>query len=71
MKNDKDLSLYNMFLTMIRNNYNKQDIKGLQTIKDTLDMIPMYMIMNNCIHITQVEYLKDLIDTNISMLYGG
>lgn len=68
MNNDKDLSLHKMFLTMIRNNYNKQDIKGLQTIRETLDMIPMYMIMNNCIHITQIKDLQDLIDTNISML---
>lgn len=59
----KNLNLYEMFITMIRNAYNKESISDLQAIKRAIELIPMYCIMNNAyISIGQIRDLEELID---------
>ena len=58
-----------MYLTMIRNAYNKGNIEDLKAIKRTIELIPMkYLMDGKLMYIIQATKLTDLIDTNIEIL---
>ena len=69
--------LYDMYLTMIRNNYNnvsgekktlKERISELKAIQKTLELIPMYCVQKGYITLGGQKHLIELIDSNLDML---
>lgn len=64
------INVFEMYMTMIRNAYNKKSIKELEAIKEVINLMPMKYFIEEKITLTQAKSLTDLIDTNIEIIGG-
>ena len=62
------INVYEMYMGMIRNAYNKRSVKELEAIKEVIHLMPMKYFINEKISLTQAKELTDLINTNIEMI---
>ena len=62
------MDLKEMYMSMIRNAYNNNNIDELESIKKVLELTPMEVIIRNQISMTTIRDLEELINTNIVMI---
>lgn len=64
----KGTKLSEMYLTMIRNAFEKRSIAELEAIKEVINLTPMKYIMSEELNIAVAENLIEIIDTKIDTI---